>query len=233
MLVDIGRLEELKGSRAAADGGWEVGALTTYTEALEATELDFTRDCILGIGDVQVRNRARSVGRSTTPTRRPTCRRSCSLSTTRPCCGRRGATGPCRSTGSSRVPSRPASHRTRSRSSSSGGPLAAGAKGSYLKMAHPASGYSIVGVCAVVASSGGAVSHARIGMQRRRRGGLSSEGCRVGADGQRRIAERGRRGRGPCRGRADRQQRHLCRSRLSIEDGGGLYRRTVDAALGR
>jgi carbon-monoxide dehydrogenase medium subunit len=42
------------------------------------------------------------------------------------------------------------------------GPLPAGADGSYQKMAHPASGYSIVGVCAVVGSSGGSISHARV-----------------------------------------------------------------------
>ncbi|HSL76840.1 MAG TPA: FAD binding domain-containing protein, partial [Candidatus Limnocylindrales bacterium] len=42
------------------------------------------------------------------------------------------------------------------------GPLPAGATGSYQKMAHPASGYSIVGVCAVIASSGGSISHARV-----------------------------------------------------------------------
>ena len=42
------------------------------------------------------------------------------------------------------------------------GPLPAGAEGSYQKMAHPASGYSIVGVCAVVGSAGGSISHARV-----------------------------------------------------------------------
>jgi carbon-monoxide dehydrogenase medium subunit len=42
------------------------------------------------------------------------------------------------------------------------GPLPDGAAGAYRKMAHPASGYSIVGVAAVVASSGGSISHARV-----------------------------------------------------------------------
>ena len=56
-LVDIGNLSELRGDGATADGGWEIGALTTYSEALAATELDFTRDCVEGIGDIQVRNR--------------------------------------------------------------------------------------------------------------------------------------------------------------------------------
>ena len=44
------------------------------------------------------------------------------------------------------------------------GPLPAGAAGSYQKMKHPASGYAIVGVCAVVASSGGSISHARVAL---------------------------------------------------------------------
>ena len=44
------------------------------------------------------------------------------------------------------------------------GPLPAGIGGSYQKMEHPASGYSIVGVAAVVAVSGGSVSHARVAL---------------------------------------------------------------------
>jgi carbon-monoxide dehydrogenase medium subunit len=44
------------------------------------------------------------------------------------------------------------------------GPLPAGAAGSYQKMEHPASGYSIVGVCAVIVSSGGSISHARVAL---------------------------------------------------------------------
>ena len=56
-LIDIGRLEELKGAKALPDGGFEMGALVTYAEVLETTSLDFAKDTILGIGDVQVRNR--------------------------------------------------------------------------------------------------------------------------------------------------------------------------------
>jgi carbon-monoxide dehydrogenase medium subunit len=44
------------------------------------------------------------------------------------------------------------------------GPLPAGAGGAYRKLAQPASGYSIVGVAAVVASSGGSVTHARVAL---------------------------------------------------------------------
>jgi carbon-monoxide dehydrogenase medium subunit len=56
-LVDIGRLDELRRVGPTADGGFEVGALVTYTEAMESTSLDFARECIAHIGDVQVRNR--------------------------------------------------------------------------------------------------------------------------------------------------------------------------------
>jgi carbon-monoxide dehydrogenase medium subunit len=42
------------------------------------------------------------------------------------------------------------------------GPIPAGAQGAYRKLEQPASGYSIVGVAAVIASSGGSVSHARV-----------------------------------------------------------------------
>ena len=38
------------------------------------------------------------------------------------------------------------------------GPLPAGASGAYRKLQNPASGYSIVGVAAVIASSGGTIS---------------------------------------------------------------------------
>ena len=60
MLVDIGRLAELRGVRRLDDGRVAVGALTTYDELL-ADELiqhyGLLRDALPNIGDVQVRNR--------------------------------------------------------------------------------------------------------------------------------------------------------------------------------
>jgi len=58
-LVDIGRLKELKGVRRLPDGRLAIGALTTYSELLEspAREYGLIRDVLPGIGDVQVRNR--------------------------------------------------------------------------------------------------------------------------------------------------------------------------------
>jgi aerobic carbon-monoxide dehydrogenase medium subunit len=58
-LVDIGRLSELRGVRQLADGRLAIGALTTYTDLLEspARHYGLLRDALPDIGDVQVRNR--------------------------------------------------------------------------------------------------------------------------------------------------------------------------------
>jgi aerobic carbon-monoxide dehydrogenase medium subunit len=58
-LIDIGRLSELRGIRRLADGRLSVGALTTYADLLESEAMDYgvLRDAIPSIGDVQVRNR--------------------------------------------------------------------------------------------------------------------------------------------------------------------------------
>ena len=58
-LVDIGRLEGLKGVRPLADGRLAVGAMTTYAELADsaANRYGLLRDALPHIGDVQVRNR--------------------------------------------------------------------------------------------------------------------------------------------------------------------------------
>lgn len=58
-LVDIGRLNELKGVRKLEDGRLAVGSLTTYSELAEspARHYGLIRDALPDIGDVQVRNR--------------------------------------------------------------------------------------------------------------------------------------------------------------------------------
>ncbi len=161
-LVDIGHLSELKGSKATGDGGWEVGALTTYAEALEATNLDFTRDCINGIGDVQVRNRGTVGGAishadpaSDLPALLLALDYSAVLRSSR---GERTVPLDGFFKGAFETDIAPDEILVKLVR----GPLADGAKGSYQKMQHPASGYSVVGVCAVIASSGGSISHARV-----------------------------------------------------------------------
>lgn len=58
-LVDIGRLSELRGVRQLPDGRLAVGALTTYSELMEspARHYGLLADALPEIGDVQVRNR--------------------------------------------------------------------------------------------------------------------------------------------------------------------------------
>jgi len=58
-LLDIGRLKELKGVRKLDDGRLAVGALTTYSELASspARYYGLLRDALPDIGDVQVRNR--------------------------------------------------------------------------------------------------------------------------------------------------------------------------------
>jgi carbon-monoxide dehydrogenase medium subunit len=59
-LIDIGRLRELRGIRRLDDGSLAVGALTTYRDLLDSPDVmryGLMRDAIPGIADVQVRNR--------------------------------------------------------------------------------------------------------------------------------------------------------------------------------
>ncbi len=163
-LVDIGRLKELKGVQATPDGGFEMGALTTYAEALETTALPYARDCLSGVGDVQVRNRGTIGGAiahadpaSDAPALALALDYSVVLRSQR---GERvvpldGFLLGAFQTGIADDEILVALRR---------GPLPAGAGGAYLKLKQPASGYSIVGVAVVVAMSGGTVSHARVAL---------------------------------------------------------------------
>jgi carbon-monoxide dehydrogenase medium subunit len=58
-LVDIGRIGELRGVRQLPDGRLAVGALTTYAELMDspAQHYGLLGDALPDIGDVQVRNR--------------------------------------------------------------------------------------------------------------------------------------------------------------------------------
>ena len=57
-LVDIGRLAELKGVSKLEDGRLAVGALTTYAELIDSPAIHYgvLKDALPTIGDVQVRN---------------------------------------------------------------------------------------------------------------------------------------------------------------------------------
>ena len=163
-LIDIGRLDELKGFGPTADGGFEIGALTTYAEVLESTMLDFVRDCISGIGDIQVRNRGTlggAISHADPASDAPALGLALDYSAV------------LRSSGGERTVPLDGFFESAFQTGIAPdeilvklirGPLPAGAAGSYQKMKHPASGYAIVGVCAVVASSGGSISHARVAL---------------------------------------------------------------------
>lgn len=161
-LVDIGRLDELRRVGPTADGGFELGALVTYTEAMATSSLDVARECINQIGDVQVRNRGTIGGAiahadpaSDLPALALALDYSVVLRSSR---GERVVPADGFFQGAFVTDIAPDEILTSIRR----GPLPADTKGSYQKMAHPASGYSIVGVCAVIASSGGSISHARV-----------------------------------------------------------------------
>jgi carbon-monoxide dehydrogenase medium subunit len=163
-LIDIGGLSELKAHGPTADGGYEVGALTTYAEVIEATPLGFARDCLLGIGDVQVRNRGTlggAISHADPASDAPALALALDYSVVvRSSRGER--TVPVDGFFLGAFQSAIESDEIVVRMVRP--PLPAGAGGSYQKLEHQASGYSIVGVCAVVAASGGSVTHARVAL---------------------------------------------------------------------
>ncbi len=163
-LIDIGRIAELKGHGPTPDGGYWLGALATYAEVLEDTPLGFARDCLSGIGDIQVRNRGTlggAISHADPASDAPALALALDYSVVlRSARGERTLPVDGFFTGAFQTLIAPDEILVKAVR----GPLPAGASGSYQKMQHPASGYSIVGVAAVVASSGGSISHARVAL---------------------------------------------------------------------
>ncbi|MFI5293063.1 MAG: FAD binding domain-containing protein [Candidatus Limnocylindrales bacterium] len=163
-LIDIGRLAELRGLRPQPDGGYEVGALTTYADIIEGTSLSWVAEAVELIGDVQVRYRG-TVGGALA---------HCDPTSDLPAIGLAlDYSAVLRSTRGERVvplddffegPFQTRAAADELLVAIRRGPLPAGATGAYRKLAQPASGYSIVGVAAVVASSAGSISHARVAL---------------------------------------------------------------------
>ena len=163
-LIDIGRIAELKRQGPTPDGGYEIGALATYADVIETTPLGFARDCLLGIGDIQVRNRGTIGGAlshadpaSDSPALALAADYSVVLRSVR---GERTVPVDGFFTGAFQTAMEPDEILVKAVR----GPLPAGASGSYLRLEQPASGYSMVGVCAIVASTAGRISHARVAL---------------------------------------------------------------------
>ncbi len=163
-LIDIGRVDELRHHGPTPDGGYELGALATYADVIEDTPLGFARDCLLGIGDIQVRNRGTIGGAishadpaSDAPALALALDYSVVLRSKR---GERTEPLDGFFEGAFQTAIAPDEILVKAVR----GPLPAGSGGSYQKMEHPASGYSIVGVAAVIAMDGHVVSHARVAL---------------------------------------------------------------------
>ncbi|HET7727324.1 MAG TPA: xanthine dehydrogenase family protein subunit M [Candidatus Limnocylindrales bacterium] len=163
-LIDIGRLSELKGIEYLPDGGVEVGSLTTYAELLGASRLEWVTEAVRDIGDVQVRNRGTIGGgishadpASDMPAIGIALGYSAVLRSAR---GEREVPLDDFFRGPFHTAMEPDEILVRLRRP----PLPAGAGGAYANLEQPASGYSLVGIAAVVARSGGTISHARIGV---------------------------------------------------------------------
>jgi len=163
-LVDIGRLTELRQQRELPDGGYEVGALTTYADILATTKLGWVAEAVEEIGDVQMRNRGTVGGAiahcdpaSDLPAIALALDYSAVIRSTR---GERVVPLDGFFEGAFQTRMEPDELLVALRR----GPLPAGANGAFRHQEQPASGYSIVGVAAVVALRGGSVSHVRVGV---------------------------------------------------------------------
>jgi carbon-monoxide dehydrogenase medium subunit len=163
-LVDIGRLNELKGYRTLADGGVEIGALTTYSEWQAATTMPAVAEAIDAIADVQVRNRG-TVGGAIAHADPGSDLPAIALAFD----GSAVLRGP----GGERVvplgdffegafvtAMQPGEILIAIRRPA----VPAGAGFAFEKLAQPASGYSLVSVAVVIARSGGTISHARVAL---------------------------------------------------------------------
>jgi aerobic carbon-monoxide dehydrogenase medium subunit len=163
-LVDIGRLSELKGYRPNPDGSLEIGALTTYAEWQAATTFPDLAAAIELIADVQVRNRGTiggSIAHADPASDFPAIALAFEASAVL-----RGPSGErvVPLDGFFESPFQTGIRHDEILVAIRRPKVPDGARFAYQKLAQPASGYSIVGVAAVIGTSGGTISHARIGV---------------------------------------------------------------------
>lgn len=167
-LVDIGRLPELQGIRVGPDGGLVIGAAVPYADVLASSVVaggwPLLVEVIGDIGDVQVRNRG-TLGGSLAHVDPASDMPAAALAL--------DASVVARSAGGERVVPVSALFAGPFESTLAQGEiiteirfpaLAAGTGAAYRSITQPASGYSIVGVAAVVAMAGGRVASCRVGV---------------------------------------------------------------------
>ncbi len=246
-LVDIGRLDELKGIRALPDGGLAIGALATYREVLDSalatSRVPLLAMTIADIGDVQVRNRGTVVGsiaHADPASDMPAVVLALEAAiVARSSSGERIVPATSFFEGAFvtdlaedellteiRIPAQPA-----------------GVGMAYRRFEQPASGYSIAGAAAVVGRTGGVVIDGPDRGDRGRRRRLPGVGRRGCPEWHERGCRVDRSRRGPCRRRGDSRLRYPRRRRVPGGDGpgprpagdrGGAGRRrlTVEAGCG-
>jgi aerobic carbon-monoxide dehydrogenase medium subunit len=166
-LVDIGRLPGLKGVRQLDDGRLAIGALTTYADLLEspAQHYGLLGDAIPEIGDVQVRNRGTvggSVAHADPASDLPACLLALDAELVlRSSAGERTTGVDGFFEGAFTTGLRPGEILTEIRLP---GPRD-DAGSAYVSLQQPASGYSMVGVAAVVFSDGkGGIASANVAL---------------------------------------------------------------------
>ncbi len=161
-LVDIGRIRELRGLRDLPDGGYEVGALTTYADLIAGAPLAWVREAVEHIADVQTRYRGTvggSIAHADPASDLPAI--ALALDYSAVLRSRRGErVVPL--DGFFRGPFHTAMEHDELLVAIRRGPLPAGLGGSFADLEQPASGYSLVGVAAVVGGRPGAATHARV-----------------------------------------------------------------------
>jgi carbon-monoxide dehydrogenase medium subunit len=166
-LVDIGRLAELKRNGPTADGGWEIGALVTYAEILATTQIAWVREAVEQIADVQTRYRGTvggAIAHADPASDLPAI--ALALDYSAILRSRRGErTVPL--DGFFHGPFQTAMEPDELLVALRRPRLPDGAGGAYERLEQPASGYSIVGVAAVVgpangAAGSGTIDHVRV-----------------------------------------------------------------------
>lgn len=163
-LLDVGKVPELKGIRRHPDGSVSIGAMTTYRELQEDTPVDWVREALGHIGDLQVRNRGTlggSLAHADPASDFPAIALVFDATVVlRSASGEREVPLTEFLVGPFQTAIEPNEILTEIRRP----PMPDGAGGAYQKLAQPASGYALVGAAALIARSGGSISHARVAL---------------------------------------------------------------------